>query len=237
MTGEAPKEWVKWLSLVELWYNSNFYTSTLTTPFEAVYGQAPPIHVPYIGGLSKVNVVDRTLASREQAIQLLKFHLAKAQNIMKQQSDKGISERVFEEGDMVFLKLQPHRQVSIRQGRQNKFLPKYFGPFKVIGKVGQVAYKLELPTYSQIHNVFHVSQLKLCRGQPQPSQVINLPSCDQEGVVEVQPMAILERKMVMKRNVVVVYGLIQWTNGTQDDATWENLEELYAKFPNFDSHS
>ena len=79
MTGEAPKEWVKWLSLAESWYNSNFHTSTLTTPFEAVYGQASPIHVPYIGGLSKVDAVDRTLAAREQAIQLLKFHLERAQ--------------------------------------------------------------------------------------------------------------------------------------------------------------
>lgn len=56
----------------------------MTTPFEAVYGQVPPVHVPYIGGSSKVDAVDRTLAAREQAIQLLKFHLERAQNRMKQ---------------------------------------------------------------------------------------------------------------------------------------------------------
>lgn len=50
-------------------------------------------------------------------------------------------------------------------------------------------------------------------------------------------MAILERKMVKKRNAAVVYGLIQWANGTPKDATWENLEELYTKFLAFDSHS
>ena len=50
-------------------------------------------------------------------------------------------------------------------------------------------------------------------------------------------MAVLARKMVKKKNVAVIYGLIQWTNGTQDNATWKNLEELYAKFPDFDSHS
>nr|GEY96682.1 reverse transcriptase [Tanacetum cinerariifolium] len=68
MTGERPKEWKKWLSLAELWYISNFYTSIQTTSFEAVYGQSPPVHVTYLGGLSKVDTVDRTLESREQAI-------------------------------------------------------------------------------------------------------------------------------------------------------------------------
>ena len=61
MTGEKPKEWVKWLSLAELWYNSNFHTSILTTPFDAVYGQSPLVHVPYLGGLSKVDAVDKTI--------------------------------------------------------------------------------------------------------------------------------------------------------------------------------
>ncbi|GJS00904.1 putative mitochondrial protein [Tanacetum coccineum] len=75
MTGEQPKKWIEWLPLAELWYNTNFYTSINTTPFEVVYGQAPPIHVPYLGGLSKVDAVDKTLLAREEAIQLLKFHL------------------------------------------------------------------------------------------------------------------------------------------------------------------
>ena len=132
-----------------------------------------------------------------------------------------------------FLKLQPHRQVSIRQGKQNKFSPKSFGPFQVIERIGQVAYKLELPAYSQIHNVFHVSQLKLCKGTPQSSQVAKLPSCDNDGVIEVQPLAILDTKMLKKKNVAVVYGLVQWTNGTVEDATWEPLADLFERFPEF----
>ncbi|GKE39391.1 retrotransposable element Tf2 [Tanacetum coccineum] len=157
MTDERPQDWAKWLPLVELWYNSNFHTFIHTTPFQAVYGQIPPIHISYLVGLSKVDAVDRTLEAREQSIQMLKFHLERSQNRMKQQADKRRTDRELNVGDWVFLKLQPHRQVSIRQGKQNKFSPKSFGPFKVIEKVRKVAYKLDLPVHAQIHNVFHVS--------------------------------------------------------------------------------
>ncbi|GKB12451.1 retrotransposable element Tf2 [Tanacetum coccineum] len=237
MTGEHPKEWSKWLSLAELWYNSNFHTSIQTTPFESVYGIPPPIHVPYLGGLSKVKVVDKTLKYREVFIQTLKFHLIRAQNKMKQQADKGRSERQFKEGDWVLLKLQPHRQVTVRVDKQHKFSPKYYGPFKVLSKVRHVAYKLELNSQAQIHNVFHVSQLKEYRGEAPNGHQIEIPLCDQNGMIATQPLAILDRKMVKKKNDVAVYGLVQWTNGTKDDATWEPLDQLSRDYPAFNLNS
>nr|GEU31244.1 hypothetical protein [Tanacetum cinerariifolium] len=75
MCGEKPKEWVKWLSLAEFWYNTNYHTLAKTTPYEAVNCQTPLIHVPYIPGDSRVEEVDRTLQAREEAIKVLKFHL------------------------------------------------------------------------------------------------------------------------------------------------------------------
>ncbi|GJS61023.1 retrotransposable element Tf2 [Tanacetum coccineum] len=202
-----------------------------------IYGQPPPVHVPYLGGLSKVDAVDRTLEAREQAIQMLKFYLSRSQNRMKQQADKKRSDRVLKVRDWVFLKLQPHRQVSIRQGKQNKFSPKCFGLFQTLERIGQVAYMLKLPNYSQIHNVFHVSQLKPCKGNPQLAQVVELPSCNQEGLLEPEPIALWDRRVVKKNNVVVVYGLVQWSEGTKKDSTWEPFQELYAKFPSFAAHS
>ena len=83
---------------------------------------------------------------------------------MKRQADKGRSERVFSMGDMVFLKLQPYVQSSLVCRANNKLSFRFLGPFKILEKLGSVAYRLELPPPSSIHLVFHVSQLKLSPG-------------------------------------------------------------------------
>nr|GEX61673.1 hypothetical protein [Tanacetum cinerariifolium] len=160
MTGERPKEWMKRLSLAEYWYNTNFHNFIKTTPFEVLYGQTPPIHNPYVAKDSSMELVDRTLKARDQVIAMLKFHLKAAQDNMKTYADKKRSEREFAVGDLVYLKLQSYRQLTLRVHKLHKLSAKFFGPFKVSQKVGRVAYKLELPSTTSIHPVFYVSLLK-----------------------------------------------------------------------------
>jgi hypothetical protein len=83
---------------------------------------------------------------------------------MKSQADKGHTERQFEVGDQVFLKLQPYIQSSIAPRANQKLSFKFFGPFKVLQRVGSVVYRLELPPASSVHPMFHVSQLKKAVG-------------------------------------------------------------------------
>nr|GEV47444.1 hypothetical protein [Tanacetum cinerariifolium] len=73
------------------------------------------------------------------------------------------------------LKFHLKRQVSIRQGQQHKLSPKYYGPFKVAERIREVAYILELPSSSQIHPVFHISQLKNCHGKDHSMKWTNKP--------------------------------------------------------------
>ncbi|GKE48577.1 retrotransposable element Tf2, partial [Tanacetum coccineum] len=104
--------------------------------------------VDMLRGDSRVELVDRSLTAREEAIEVCKFHLKRAHDRMKSEADKHMTDREYMVGDWVYLKLQPHKQVTIRKGKQYKLSPKYYGPFQVVERVVQVAYKLKFPDSS-----------------------------------------------------------------------------------------
>ncbi|GKB14846.1 reverse transcriptase [Tanacetum coccineum] len=97
------------------WYNTNKHSSANVTPYEVVYGQTSPLHNPYMAGKSDVETIDRSLQARESAINIAKFHITRAQNRMKKYLDLKKSKREFVVGMWVYLKLQPHRQVTMRK--------------------------------------------------------------------------------------------------------------------------
>ncbi|GKD11677.1 retrotransposable element Tf2, partial [Tanacetum coccineum] len=113
MTRENLNDWVKWISLAEYWYKTKFHTVIGTTPYEIVYGQTPPLNIPYMAKDSVVEAVDRTLMAREHTLKLLQFNLKRAQDIMKYQADKGRSNKEFQVSDWVYLKLQTYRQLTL----------------------------------------------------------------------------------------------------------------------------
>lgn len=79
---------------------------------------------------------------------------------MKTQADKKRTERQFEVGEWVFLKLRPHRQLTLGARINPKLAPQYYRPFKVLARVEVMAYKLQLPETAKIHPIFHGSLLK-----------------------------------------------------------------------------
>jgi hypothetical protein len=89
------------------------------------------------------------------------------------------------------LRLQPYRQASIKRSRAEKLQPHFFGPYRFSRRIGAVAYELELPQGSKIHNVFHVSYLKKALGQHfRPIEA--LPPMDEEGQLFLIPEEVLE---------------------------------------------
>ncbi|PHT37368.1 hypothetical protein CQW23_25068 [Capsicum baccatum] len=92
-------------------------------------------------GEASTEMVDRSLAARETIIELLRLHMHRAQQRMKDIADKHRSERLFEISDWVYLKLQPYRQVSLAARTFPKLAAKYYGPYVVDTKVGVLAYR------------------------------------------------------------------------------------------------
>jgi hypothetical protein len=94
------------------------------------------------------------LDKSQKILQLLKENLTVARNRMKQQVDQNRTEREFEVGDWVFVRLQPYKQLSLKQHKKNKLAPTFYGPYQINRKISHVAYQLDLPDKSCIHNVF-----------------------------------------------------------------------------------
>ncbi|XP_070017584.1 uncharacterized protein [Nicotiana sylvestris] len=154
---------------------------------------------------------------------------------MKYYADKRRIDREFQVGDLVYLKLQPYRQISLALRRNLKLSSKYYGPYKVLARIGKVAYKLDLPHESKVHPVFHISLLKKTMGDRVVVHT-TLPLTSEDGKFLVKPVAIPQRQLIKRDNSTVVRVLVQWSNPPPKDATWEDYHYINARFLEFDSN-
>ena len=107
---------------------------------------------------SKVQVVEDHLEHQQEVLYILKDNLVTSKGMMKQQAYQHRSERSFEEGDWVLLRLQSYKHMSLKKlNKDNNFKPKYYCPHKVLQKIGSMSYKLELLESSQVNLVFPIS--------------------------------------------------------------------------------
>jgi hypothetical protein len=146
---------------------------------------------------------------------------------MKKQADQQRSKRSFEVGDLVFLKLQPYVQTSLAPRAHQKLALKFFGPYRILSRVGSVAYKLELPAHSFIHPVFHVSQLKKAVGAGH--QVT--PVLSHDFAIKLAPEQVLDTRVVARGSNQVKQVFIKWNNLPITLATWEDYDAIREEFP------
>ena len=127
------------------------------------------------------------------------------------------------------MRLQPYKQLSLEQHGKNKSAPKFYGPYQINRKITHVAYQLDFPDKSRIHNIFHVSCLKRVLGQQQKAQTM-LPMLDEEGRIILELEVIIATREKRLRSRVIKEYLIKWKNLSKEDTAWE-LEHFHQLYP------
>eukprot|EP00253_Pinus_taeda_P012571 PITA_12571 len=104
--------------------------------------------------------------------------------------------------------------------KQQKLSPKLYGPYQVLQRIGEVAYKLALPATAKIHPIFHVSCLKKVNGNNCRIQT-SLPELDEEGSIWIQPEQVLDTRVKQLRGRMIKEVLVKWKDTSPEDATWD----------------
>nr|GFA94633.1 putative reverse transcriptase domain-containing protein [Tanacetum cinerariifolium] len=161
----------------------------------------------------------------------IKQRIQAARDRQKSYADLKRKPMKFQVGDKVMLKVSPWKGV-VHFGKRGKLNPRYVGPFKVIERVGSVAYKLELPEeLSRVHNTFHVSNLKKCyANEPLAVLLDGLHFDDKLQFVE-EPVEIMDHEVKRLRNSHVLIVKVRWNSRRGPEFTWEREDQFKKKYP------
>ncbi|GJU32251.1 hypothetical protein Tco_1175840 [Tanacetum coccineum] len=137
----------------------------------------------------------------------------------------------FQVGDKVMLKVSPWKGV-VHFGKRRKLNSRYVGPFKLLEKVGEVAYKLELlEELSRVHNTFHVSNLKKCyANKPLAVLLDGLHFDDKLQFVE-EPVEIMDREVKRLNRSCLPLVKVRWNSKRGPEFTWEREDQFQKKYP------
>ncbi|KFK24528.1 hypothetical protein AALP_AAs46225U000100, partial [Arabis alpina] len=230
-SSDKPRCWVQFLHWAELCYNTSYHTAIKMSPFQAVYGREPPTLIKFETGSTSNADLEGKLRERDAMIHIIKQHILKAQQTMKNHADGHRREVVFSVGDLVFLRLKPYRQKTLAKRVNEKLAARFYGPYEVEERIGAVAYKLKLPVGSKIHNTFHVSLLKPAIGSSLEPATLPTQLTD-ERVLEVAPEAHMGFRIHPITGQEEV--LIKWKELPEHDSTWEWTRVMAEQFPEFD---
>ncbi|GJY97490.1 putative reverse transcriptase domain-containing protein [Tanacetum coccineum] len=218
--------WEGHLPLIEFSYNNSYHASIKAAPFEALYGRKcrSPVCWAEVGD-ARLTGPELVHETTEKIVQI-KQRMQAARDRQKSYADVRRKPLEFQVGDRVMLKVSPWKGV-VRFGKRGKLNPRYIGPFKVLAKVGTVAYRLELPQQlSRVHSTFHVSNLKKCLSdEPLAVPLDEIHIDDKLHFVE-EPVEILEREIKKLRQSRIPIIKVRWNSKRGPEFTWEREDQF-----------
>ncbi|GJZ75834.1 putative reverse transcriptase domain-containing protein [Tanacetum coccineum] len=204
------KGWERHLPLVEFSYNNSYHASIKAAPFEALY--------------EIIHETTKKIVQIRQRLQAARDRQRSYANVRQKPLE-------FQVGDRVMLKVSP-RKGDIRFKKQGKLNPRYIGPFKILKRVGPVAYTLELPEeLSNVHNTFHVSNLKKCLSDE--SLIIPMKELwldNKLNFVE-ELVEIMDQEVKQLRQSRIPIVKVRWNSKRGPEFTWQRKDQIRAKYP------
>nr|GEW30524.1 putative reverse transcriptase domain-containing protein [Tanacetum cinerariifolium] len=223
--------WVKHFPLCEFSYNNSYHASIKAAPYEALYGRKcrSPVCWAKVGEAQLTG--PKLIQETTEQIVLIKQRIQAAQDRQKSYADLKRKPMEFEVVDRVMLKVSPWKGV-VRFDKRGNLNPRYVRPFKVLAKVGKVAYRLELSQeLSRVNHTSHVSNLKKCYAdEPLVMPLEEIHVDDRLQFVE-EPVEIMEREIKRLKRSRIPLVKVRWNSRRGPEFTWECEDSFRKKHP------
>jgi hypothetical protein len=230
---EHQGSWDKNLPWAEFSHNNSYQESMKMTPFKVLYGCRCRTSLNWIELGEKVIFGPDLVEEAEATIRRIQDNLKAAKSCQEAYANKRRRPLEFEVGDHVYLRVSPMKGVK-RFRVKGKLAPRYIGPFPILEKCGSVAYKLNLPpSLAEVHNIFHVSQLKKCLKAPVDVVLPEVTLLEADLSYPEHPINVLDQKHRVTWHKTIKFFKIQWSNHPEEEASWESEDFLCSHHPDF----
>ncbi|GJR69815.1 putative reverse transcriptase domain-containing protein [Tanacetum coccineum] len=223
--------WDRHLPLVEFSYNNSYHASIKAAPYEALYRwkHRSPLCWCEVGDsqLTSPELIHETI----EKIVYIKNCLLTARSRQKSYADRRAKLLEFEVGDMLMLKVSPWKGAT-RFGKRGKLSPRYIEPFRILARVGPIAYTLELPEELKgIHSTFHVLNLKKCLAEGDIVVPINDIQLDDKLHMIEEPVKVIDREVKRLKQSRIPIVKVRWNSQRGPEFTWEREDQIKKKYP------